>query len=313
MSFEGFRPKEKRPALAAEAAPEEEDALAAALAEIRGQFEEGDIEDRLEYHEGSHTEGVARRAGLIAEDLGLSGIDTELVKIAAAHHDIVQEWEENELPSGAVLRKRAVGNNENESADRAIAWMREHPGRFTPQHEAIVREAIEATKPGWDPVLKTVAQPNLTPESHPVALAVALADLGTSGMEPEVFRGEGTDLFAEEQLDIMRAIRNAEKATDIPEAVQQQYLERYRTWMKFQTTFVEGRRERFKQEIAGRSPEAIERLTARFSQFDESLKIAEENAAAAEKLSFEGLAQSLVVSAFVNNPSAELPQESAST
>lgn len=63
--------------------------------------------------------------------------------------------------------------------------------------------AIMATVPLFDTDLGTVRQPNLGPNPHPIALAVAMGDLATAPMEgKERFLEEGIVLFNEDNLDI---------------------------------------------------------------------------------------------------------------
>jgi hypothetical protein len=305
MSLEGPKFPE-RPAAKAEAPLPAPPSIEDALEDIEERFEEGPLEDRLEYHGVAHTEGVVRRGRAIAQALGLSEELARVADVALARHDTYQEWEEDAQEGGVVKRKRKAGSNETRSADEAIEWMKQYPQFFTPEHYEIVREAIDVTVPGFDPALKTVIQPKLTTESHPIARAVALADLGSAGMEPEVFRNEGAQLFAEENLDIVRAIRNAPSMEAIDEPIQQSYLARYRAWMNFQPTFAEGRKARLDAELEGLEPEQTERIRGLFSHFDESIEIAKQNAAEADTCSFQDMARRLVPDRFEETePKAE--------
>jgi hypothetical protein len=302
MSSEGFsRPRpaaERIPEADIEKTPEAPPALSYTRELLHARFEMGPEEDRMAYHAVPHTEGVVRRALRISEALELSPQDLKLSEVAAAFHDTVQTWQEDSREGGVIIRKRVAVLNESRSADEAVAWMQQYPDTFTEADCEIVRHAIEATVPGWDPANNTVKQPNLTSEAHPVVRAVALADLSSSGMEPETFRNEGMQLFAEENLDIMRAIRTAKSVDDIDEGLQQAYLARYRGWLKFQVVFVEGRRNRLETELAGLTPEQAEHVRALYSGFDESIAIAKQNAEAAERASFEEVARTLVPGAF---------------
>ncbi len=287
-----------------ETAPETPRALPFVRELLRQRFELAEnLDDRLPYHNGAHTEGVVRRALKIAEALGASKKEMELVEIAAAFHDSVQEWEESVLEGGVIKRKRFITGNEQKSAVEAIAWMKQYPERFTEEDCEKVREAIETTIPDFSPSTNTVVQPRHTKESSLVARAVGFADIGTAGMEPETFAREGVQLFAEEHLDIVRAIRTASSPDDILEQKQKEYLARYRAWMDFQIKFAHGRQTETLNNLGDQyyyadEPERGQILENLFSRFDESIAIAEKNAQEAHALTFEQMARRLVPGAF---------------
>ncbi|MEK7602442.1 MAG: HD domain-containing protein [Patescibacteria group bacterium] len=277
----------------------EERAQEHALELVRARFETGPEENRLAYHNSSHTEGVIRRALKIAEALELSEEQKRLVVIAASFHDVVQEWEPQDKGEGVVFRKRKIGDNERAAAEEAVAWMKEQEdGDFTEADYELVRSAIQITEPDWDIDNKTVMQKGLNETTDPTIRAAVLADLSSGAMEPETFKEEGRQLFIEEQLDIIEALKRAESPSDIPEAVQQAYQTRYRTWLSVQEGFVRGREARFKTELAGIDEKKIERVHQLFSRFDESIQIANDNVAEANQQDFITFARTLVPGAF---------------
>jgi hypothetical protein len=144
-----------------------------------------------------------------------------LTVIAAAFHDSVQRWMAVEGEGGVVTRKRLTGRDEVASAAEAVEAMAGLNVRFSPDECGIVASAIIGTIPGWDGEFSTVCQPFLI--EHPVIRAVALADLGSAGMDPIMYRRDGPALFAEENLDLMEAIMSARRAGDVAGTNQQFY------------------------------------------------------------------------------------------
>lgn len=272
-----------------------------ALEIIFQRFEDGSIDDRLAYHNREHTRGVVWRAEMIALLLGLSDRERLLVKIAAAFHDTVQRWLPARRDDGAIIRQRKTGVNERASARVAVQWMKRWGcGRCDISAHShlecdLVTSAILATVPSMSSGYnRTVVQAALTPDCHPVVRTVALADLGAAGAEPEIFRNEGRNLFIEQELDIIEAIRQG----DISVKNQQWYLTRYRAWIKSQIDFACGRKTLFETELGNLSDDDRDGLRLFFAHFDRSIKIAEENAEEAERFSFEQMARRLVPNAF---------------
>lgn len=268
-----------------------------ALRLIRERYESGRVPDHMHYHNGVHTEGVIARARAIGEAIGMSQRDLLLTVIAASFHDSVQRWYAVQGEGGVVTRKRLTGRDEVASAAEAVEAMSQLGITFNPEETGIVASAIVGTIPGWDSDASTVTQPFLI--AHPVITAVALADLGAAGMDPDMYRRDGPALFAEENLDIMEALSVARRAGDIPGAAQRVYRARYIAWLKVQPGFARGRESRLHgNELAGLDPEAQGRVLKLFSRFDESVAAAEDAVALAETLDFASLMRQLHPSAF---------------
>jgi len=192
------------------------------LEKIKGNFENPEsARENLAFHNSVHTERIIERTGLIID--AIKEANPELVSektkvlgtISAAFHDTVQGWEEKNAKDGDFAKTtigRFVGQNEKASADLGAEFMDKSNKEsnmeiFSEDDKKILREAIEATVPGFDPK-KGVIQPNLNENSSIVARALALADLGGAGMAgPEIFLEEGDVLFKEENLDIREARR----------------------------------------------------------------------------------------------------------
>jgi hypothetical protein len=251
----------------------------------------------MHYHNSDHTMGVIERARAIGQALGMSERQLLLTVIAAAFHDTVQRWVALEGEGGVVTRKRLTGRDEVASAAEAAEAMASLEVRFAPDEYGIVSSAIVGTIPGWDSEAATVCQPFLI--EHPVIRAVALADLGSAGMDPVMYGRDGPALFAEENLDLMEAVMAAERVSDIPQSSQEFYRARYLAWLKVQPGFARGREQRLENgELDGLEPAALARVRALFCRFDESVAVAEAAISAAKTLGFAALMRQLDSRAF---------------
>lgn len=272
-------------------------AEAIALGVIRDRFESGRVPDHMHYHNSEHTAGVVARARAIGLAIDMSDRDLLLLVIAAAFHDIVQHWSPEQRDDGSVYRRRHAGRNEVASAYEAIEAMNELGVDFHPEEQGIVASAIIGTIPGWDHECATVVQPFLV--EHGVVRALALADIGSAGMDPAMYRLDGPNLFAEENLDIMEALHSARRGSDIGQADQDSYRGRYVAWLRVQPEFARGRRECLVNgELDGLDDGHKARVEALFCHFDESIAASEAAALDAETLPFVQLMRQLDPDAF---------------
>jgi hypothetical protein len=267
-----------------------------ALALLRERFESGRVPDHMYYHNSAHTAGVVWRARLLGAAMGMTDRQLLLTVIAAAYHDIVQRWVEIAAEGGVVLRRRFAGRDEVASAHEAVEAMGGLGIPFGPDEKGVVASAIIATIPGWDSEAATVSQPFLI--AHPIISAVAMADLGAAGMAPETYRLDGPALFAEENLDLMRAVMGARRAIDISAAAQDAYRNRYLGWLNIQPGFASGRARLLNRELEGFPDGVRERLAALMSHFEESIGISEEAVRRAKTLDFVALMRTLDARAF---------------
>ncbi len=164
-----------------------------------------------------------------------------------------------------------LGTNETESADELIKYMNaqvDAGGKplFSERDMADVKQALMATVPGWDIQKGTVEQINLSESSRMLARAVALADLGEAGMEPEVFLDAGDALFLEDNPDIAEAVKDPEKFKDKPEE-KARFAARIVAFRKMQPEFALGRQNRLEQELKGLSEEEKKSVMKVFDQF----------------------------------------------
>lgn len=272
-----------------------------ALSMIKERYEDSAEErDNLPFHNSQHTEGVIRRTEAVlsaireADPSLVSERDIALGRLAGAYHDTVQKWEENRVADGQftkVIRRRFAGNNEKSSADESVAFMdkawNDGDEIFSKADKAVMREAIGVTEPGWDSVNKTVVQPQLSEDSSLIARAVALADLGTAGIDgSQAFTNEGKTLFKEDNLDILDAIRNGKFSDEQKVYFKQRMLE----WLNTQVGFARGRKARLAIEVHAIPEHARYAVARLFGKFDDSIRAAEEVAQRAEAMSFGDLA-----------------------
>lgn len=243
-------------------------------------------DNQLAFHNPTHTRGVIQRTEQILRAIQAANppVNPEyafitdktiaLAKLAAAWHDTVQNWEPVE-ENGMVKRKRAVGSNEEDSANEAVAFMRsanQNSGEtiYSEQDMETVKDAILLTVAEFDPEIKSVVQPGFKEhKGNIIAQAVALADLGTAGMDDfSIFKRDMDMLLVEEDLGFADYLTNDGKRT--PEEMDQ-YRQRIIAWMKFEEQFILGRWAQYKTDRDGIDPRAATPINALFTHFDENL------------------------------------------
>ena len=205
---------------------------------------------------------------------------------------MVQKYEEKTIQDGQLVktvRSHFEGENEKLSANLAIEFMAEanqESGKeiFSQGDKEIVREAIEATTPAFDPERKTVIQPKLNERSSVVAKAVGLAALGTAGMVgPDAIVFGGNALFREENLDIARISKNPDK---VPPHLCQYYRQRMINWSNFEIDFVKGLKALLPEKLVGLPVSSHQQLLLLFDKFDSSIEMVERKAQEREQMSF---------------------------
>jgi hypothetical protein len=281
---------------------------------IRKSFEESAGRDMLNYHNRQHTRDVVKNAREILQAIRDGGMDVSdrdmiLVEIAAASHDLIQQYRAVETPATlksqkdgeTIERTRAArvrskltkeeSTNETDSANLMIKWVREmevedgvHPFTYLTEAEGEdIKASVEATVPGFDPRRNTVIQPNLTKESSPMTHAIAMADLSSAGRDPVRYLTEGDEVFVEDTLD-MRGLD--------PSALSQDEKDWYRSRIvaatKSKANFALGRKVIFERDIGGLSTAAKKNLRKMFrfeTTVRESMKLARKR----EKMDFDEL------------------------
>ncbi|NEN97408.1 MAG: hypothetical protein F6K50_18330 [Moorea sp. SIO3I7] len=246
---------------------------------------------QLYYHTCDHVNGVQRRADRIFQAIRPyweAGLDNDiapdylsrmkqLIDLCAIAHDMVQEFVPQIQPY--ISRRRESGVSEAATITKLLDYIKnqnEWISKQTPNHLAlftdsdvqIITEAINATICYYDTSDNTIYQPDLYSSDKNLSLVariIALADLGTLGMEGiEAFNEEGSLLFLEENPDIIPIILNHDlpdsQAIDkqtLYENLRQRLLKRTR----FQVNFAKGRMARLARELKGLTAEAISVLT----------------------------------------------------
>lgn len=277
--------------------------------------------ETLAFHNINHTMSVIDRFEKIINFLKKEKInvgserDQQIGKLGASFHDTVQDFIENkeiepDIVGGnpnpyvgyeKIMRKRMISANERASADCAITYMREvnkmKPNTFTKRDEEIIRKQIDVTIPGFDPKAGTVIQPKLDQNSQSSVIdkALALADLGTAGMEnPDIFIAEGDNLFREENLDILDAIYAIENGIQICNENKAYYKHRMLGWSKSQPVFATGRKNLFDKEV-GCFPQVVQKKLKEeiFNKFDSSIEAIKEIARKRENMTFEEIARDM--------------------
>ncbi|HJY99008.1 MAG TPA: hypothetical protein VJ227_04860 [Patescibacteria group bacterium] len=218
----------------------------------------------LPYHDIEHTGNVIRRSTAIIDSIHgaapqlLTQNDRNITIYASAFHDVVQNYT---IVGGK--RKRS-GQNEKLSAEKALSVSLKI-GLFSEKDERKIHEAIVATVAIFNPMEKTVFQPNIGCGSSLPALAVAFADINGAGFDgAQVFKKEGDLLFLE----------------DNPGGTFN-----YRDWLGMQLDFAIGRKNLFQKELAYLPIEARFSVGGLFAKFDESIDAARHNL---ETFSWEG-------------------------
>lgn len=133
----------------------------------------------------------------------------------------------------------------------------------------------------------TVIQPNLTKDSSLIARAVALADMGSAGLDgAEALLADGDNFFREQNKDIRDASENIENLTG---SQKEYYQGRMLAWSEFQPKFAQGRKNRLAQELEGIPETAKSAVRALFNKFNKSIQAAHKRAKKRKTMSFEEL------------------------
>jgi ABC-type cobalt transport system substrate-binding protein len=246
-------------------------------------FDREIAEKHLCYHTREHIEGVQRRATLIFQAIRPHlnpEVDRDrmelLLDLCAIAHDLIQVFVPSVDPHTA--RRREAGVSETATIEKLLEFIRtvnlQSTAQFTGADLALIQEAIAATICDYDPTEQAIFQPALSQPISLVARILALADIGSLGIEGiEAYNAEGSLLFLEENLDV-RSLRDicpsrsllATPVIDQPELgeiLRQRLLKRAR----FQVSFAKSRLKRFSQEMADFPAAALPAITHEVFQF----------------------------------------------
>ncbi|XGV97162.1 MAG: hypothetical protein ACAF41_31125 [Leptolyngbya sp. BL-A-14] len=242
-------------------------------------FDREIIEQKLCYHTREHVEGVQRRANQIFQVVHpylWQATERDrmeaLLDLCATAHDMVQIFVPQPAPH--TTRRREAGVSETATVAQLFAWMErfnqqcqkhysEKMVLFTDQDFRLIQTAIEATICEYDPIEQAIFQPALTgrePPVSPIARILALADIGTLGMEGiDAFNREGCLLFLEENPDVRSLLeqhRLEHLDADDPKLCENIRLRLLRR-TRFQVHLAQSRLQRFPQELEGFPIETI--------------------------------------------------------
>lgn len=108
-----------------------------------------------------------------------------------------------------------------------------------------------------------VFQPNLNQKSSLVARAVALADLGTAGLESSKrYFQDAIALFHEDNIDFEDLVKQAGANH------KDNLTTRMRNYLNFQKDFISTRKDSLKQELDGLNDQQKQAVTSLFHNFD---------------------------------------------
>jgi hypothetical protein len=261
-----------------------------------------DPEHKLVYHNSVHTgQYVIPRTERILRSIHevMPEFVTErhiaLGMLAAAWHDVVQEWDTTTVvdeENTCDLRAFRIGSNEEKSRECALLYMDLVNVRhyiFTVEDKQIVSEAFPVTIPTF--IHGCVVQQYLTPKTGVVARAVALADLGSAGMDgASVYLEDGNKIFREVNIDIMRAVA---ENVPIPLDKQAWFEKRILLYSSCAIDFAKHRSNQFELEIDGLPDSAKEAVRKLFYHFYESIAVAKERLIMQRKMCFSDLMNSM--------------------
>lgn len=210
----------------------------------------------LPFHNKRHTVGVRRRTNRIPRAMGLPEIERLCAALAAAGHDVVQVWWCDDGVRYSCIRTRdASGRPERLSAEQIRATAYAHGVRVPERLQGVVfGQAFAVTEPSWDIEVKTVMQPHLFHDTHPIACAVALADLNGVGMEGSAAAEDTRRFFCELY----------------PGSVERRDHVHMLAWLVWQRGFVLARKERLEIELGNLNGPARDRVVGLFTHFNAS-------------------------------------------
>ncbi|MBD0266066.1 MAG: hypothetical protein ICV78_26110 [Tolypothrix sp. Co-bin9] len=274
--------------------------FAIAIAKLKNfalqEFDREIARSQLYYHTREHISGVQRRANIIFQAIlpywEISIKDNAapdyiarmqlLLDICATAHDMVQIFVDENQPHKS--RRREPGVSEAATIEKLFEYINtlnqqqceqdvNSTAQFTDADLVIIRDAIAATICIYEPSEQAIYQPALYDSSKPlspIAIIIALADIGALGMEGvAAYEREGSLLFLEENPDVIPILLNQAIKTlgadnpELYENIRQRLLRRAR----FQVSFASSRLNRYVREIEGLPAEASLVLTREVFQY----------------------------------------------
>ncbi len=263
--------------------------------------------NNLAFHNTIHTQEVINITEFLLLQVKalnpnlVSEKDILLAQLAAAFHDVVQEWKSDEVQADKfkkIMRIRYVPGfieNERKSAMKAEEFMRGENSLqakevFAENDIKLVKEAINATFSFFDSKEKTFVRPNMVRSTSIVARCVALADLNKSGLDPAGSFSDGDNYFKEINLDILMELKNGE----IPSRKMRKFImDRIISWSEGQISFIEGRDRLLTEELKGAPDELMQVIKNTFTETKMSKSFAQEMLERRLKLNYDDLMKDL--------------------
>lgn len=238
---------------------------------------------RQRYHAASHPPEVYVGATRVNACL-VGGEDAkkfdDVILLACAGHDVIQEAEIGMGPKGFKVRQRKRGDNEKITANWAQIQLEElqhifGEGSISNDEIKLVHQAIEWTIPAWNQDLMTMVQPGLweglkSGTWHPVPVSVAMGDLLPCGHHPETFLATSDPLFVEEQVEFDEILAGLKTQKDLDPQIAGRMLDVMRSWDASQVGFALGRKKAFAIETDWLPVTQRDALRGRVNKFDES-------------------------------------------
>ncbi len=269
-----------------------------ALSNIAVRYEQDpDPLNRLSYHNSAHSLMVGKNAMRILTSISsvnpaVGPREIALGGFIGHSHDCRIVWKQELCSDGEfpVKRRRRVPvRSELLSLGDTVEYMRktnreEQEEVFTPDDLQVVTAGIWVTVPDFSNM--TVVQPHLDRDTPIVARAVALADIGTAGLEGgAIFLQTSLALFQEDNMDLVE-----EEFDKLPKRKQHWIRDRIFDWLSGQMQFVTGREKRLEEELGGLSPLEQSVVAELFNKFDDTKRTLAEFITEAHNLPFKALA-----------------------
>ena len=230
------------------------------LAELQENFSE------MEYHNPDHSVGVGDKAVEFLELVPAGGVsekDKILARTIGRGHDIDQTYTMQPAFNGIGKRRaRETGAIEERSAKYIQQLLKEEGLELDEREMDVIGQAVDATVPGFDTKLMTVVQPRLEKSDRPATWAVAAADLGAAGYDPEHFLKDGDAVFNEDRF--------LPQLDTLDEETLKKVYQEVISWTANQVTYATGQKTYWNREDV---PEFIK---GALTKFDESIKLCEE-------------------------------------
>ena len=282
-------------------------------------------EEKLPFHNRNHTEKIILRIkemckainaySLTAQnqEIAITQVVENILILAAIGHDVEQQNDIRPIAGSdnANIRSYYSGDNEIKSAD-AMKKTTEKKLRSSMLDSqkiehllAILESAILETRGSFGPGLSTIQQQFDATRPWQTHL-LAFADIGAAGMNSDTFITEGDALLMEVNPFILTAFLKYSKGEEISNSTKKEVEDKIKQWDISQINWAKSREQKFNKSWTNQKtnethPADIDMVPAEvkkalqplFSQFGESIKLAEDRQKKRTEMTFEQLAENL--------------------